>query len=229
MITALDVFRAAYATSKLNEPGRIADESGELLSILNTDLRGYFADGARTNRRFFLKKFATPFVAGTPSGSWPRPAGAEMVVRLEAGDAMGNTLVPGTEIADIPFDQRHIEPGKPAVYNLGQHWYAAGRGGDPVSGLLTVFASASPTPLVGIADAIDPLWPATFVPLLKWGIAIYLAQKDGGRDNEVTAFTAQQAKEYGRYLAYLEHETTTEVRSYGHAKQFTSPSVTPRK
>lgn len=226
--TALDVFRQAYATSKLNEAGRVADESGELLSLLNSKLRSYFADGARVNARFYAKKIEVAFVS--PSGGWPRPAAAEMILRLEAGGTMGATpsLTAGTEIVDLPFDQRHIEPGRPAVYNFGQAWYSRGTAIDPISGSMIVFASVRPTRLTSINERLDPLWPDACTPLLKWDIAIYLARKDGNRAAEVEAFSAERASEYESYLKYLQHETTTEVRSYGFNRPFNNPGVTPR-
>lgn len=226
--TAKDVFRMAYATSKLNEPGRIADESGELLSLMNSKLRSYFADGARVNARFYAKKIEVAFDA--PNGGWPRPAAAEMILRLEAGGTMGATpaLSAGTEIVDLPFDQKFIEPGRPAVYNFGQRWFTRGTAIDPISGNLVVFASVRPVKLTSIEEKIDPLWPDACTPLLKWDIAIYLARKDGNRDNEVAAFTAEREGEYGAYLAYLQHETTTEVRSFGFGRPFNKPGVTAK-
>lgn len=226
--TAKDIFRMAYATSKKNEPGRIADESGELLSLLNAKLRSYFADGARTNARFYAKQIAVGFDA--PNGGWPRPAAAEMILGLKAGGAMGATpaLTSGAEIVDLPFDQLHIEPGRPAVYNFGQRWFTRGTVLDPQSGNLFVLASVRPEIAKTINDRLDPLWPDACTPLLKWDIAIYLARKDGNRDNEVAAFTAEREGEYGSYLKYLQHETTTEVRSYGFNRPFNNPGVTPK-
>lgn len=224
--TALDIFRQAYATSKLNEAGRIADESGELLTLLNSKLRSYFADGARVNARFYAKKIEVGF----EGGGWARPAAAEMVLRLEAGGAMGANpaLTAGTEIIDLPFDQRHIEPGRPSVYNFGQRWYTRGNAIDPVSGSMIVFASVRPVKLATINDRIDPLWPDACTPLLKWDIAIYLARKDGNRGAEVEAFVSERGDEYATYLKYLQHETTTEVRSYGFNRPFNNPGVTPK-
>lgn len=230
--TAKEVLRMAYATSKLNEPGRIADESGELLTLINSRLRSYFADGARTNVRFYAKRLTVAFEAGSGGlgSGWSRPAEAEMIVRLEAGGAMGAVpnLALGTEIVDLPFDQKHIEPARPAVFNFGQRWYSRGLAIDPVSGDLVVFASVRPTKLTTLEQRLDPLWPDVCTPLLKWDVAIYLARKDGKREAEVEAYTAERATEYDSYLKYLVHETTTEVRSYGFGRSFNQPGTTPK-
>lgn len=348
MKTALQIFQQAYATSKLNEAGRIADESGELLTLLNELLRGYMAEGARVNRKFFGDRLtvqgdyidATPDApavaqqgaagataysyriiainsrgersmisaatqvadgnavltavnfnritwaavagadhyliirsasAGNPASTgligttddpdtltfddtgivataysnpaanettpgWRRPQTAEMIVRLEAGDGLETSadaaIAEGTEIADLPFDQRHIEPGKPAVYSFGQWWYPAGRAIDPEDGPLVVMAAAAPTELAAITEELPELWPESVGnPLLKWDLAIYLATKDdaAARASEITAFAAQRERAHAAFLAHIETESTTEVRSYGHGNRFTSPAVKPAK
>lgn len=227
--TALQIMQSAYATSRHNDAGRVADESGELLTILNRLLREYFAKGARVNRKWFGTISEVAFA----SGGWARPTTAEMIVRLEAGTGMQTAgavaIAAGTEIADVPFDQRHIEPGKPAVYSFGQVWKPRSLlAPDPVVGSLSVFASAAPTELATTATQLPALWPESANGILIFELAIYLATKDGERESEVVAFTAERDKAEKQYLEFLEHESTTEVRSYGHDNRFNSPSVKPR-
>lgn len=227
--TALQIMQSAYATSRHNDAGRVADESGELLTVLNRVLRDYFAEGARINRKWFGKKTSVALASGT----WARPVTAEMILRLEAGAGMQTAgavaIAAGTEIADVPFDQRHIEPGKPAVYSFGQLWYPRSAAApDPQAGSLSLFYSAAPTVLAATSDQLDALWPESQNGLLIFDLAIYLALKDGERANEVAAFTAQRDAAHAQYLAFLEHESTTEVRSYGHGNRFNTPSTSPR-
>lgn len=227
---AIDVFRMAYATSRHNEPGRIADENGELVTLLNELLASYHAEASRINRRFFGERFDVEYDGEV--GGWPRPERAEMVVQLKAGTGMktseGSPIDVGKDIVDLPYDQLHIEPGRPAVYSWGQVWYPAGRESDPVEGMLTVLASAAPEPLSDRDSNLPAKWPKTSVALLKWDIAIYLAVKDGDREAEVAAFREQRDREHARFLALVEHESITETRSYGHGGRFTPPGVRPR-
>lgn len=226
MTTALSVIQQAFATSRYNVIGRTA-ATPELLDMLNADLAAYFTEGSQLNRRFFGARVNVAF----DHGGWSRPARVGTIYRLEAGSAMptaGTPLTIGDEVIDLSFDQRTIEQGRPAVTNFGQQWITAGRAADPVSGTLVVFAAKLPTILTAETNELDPLWPDVGVPLLKWGLALYLAQKDGERDAEVAAFTAQQAIEKKRFLDFVTAETTTEIRDYGFGTSFAAPSITPR-
>jgi hypothetical protein len=215
MSTAREIIDAAYATSKLNQPGASASETGELLPFLNRSLRGLFAEGARVNRKIFGARFTQPFAGD----HWPRPVGAEMILRIEQN---------GVEVVEVPFDQRRAEPGKPAVYALGQKYYPAGGGVDPTNGALVFFYSTRPSEVATLAGNIDPLWPSQFDSLLILDMARYLATKDGGekRAQELAAFTAEYEREHGRFVAWLEHESTVEVKSYGHYNRINPPGVT---
>jgi len=227
--TANDLIRAAIATSRHNVRGETASDA-ELIALIGDLLDGYMDEGARVNRRFFGGRFTVGFDATV--GGWPRPAGVTMVAHLLAGEGMQTsgsvTIPPGTEIVEIPIDQRETERGRPAVYQWGQVWYPAGRESDPVAGELVVLGSRRATRPATVDDPIDPLWPEAHVPLLKWDLAIYLAQKDGEREAEVAAFTALRDQAHARYLAFLQAESITEVRDYGFGGVFPSPGVTPR-
>lgn len=227
MTTAIDILREAYATSRLNEAERIADESGELLTLLNDRLRYYMAMGARKNRTRFGGRLVSAYDAN--AAGWPIPQGAEMVLRLEAGSSMTSPVIAaGTEVALLPYDQRHIEPQKPAVYTLGAFVYPAGRAVDPGNGNLVFLTASAPAAIPTLTSPLPIAWPETFDSILKWEIAIYLAQKDGERDNEVAAFNAQLMKETTSFMDYVESLFLNETRSYGHGGRFTSPKVTPR-
>ena len=229
MATVNDLIRAAIATSRHNVRDETASDA-ELIALIGDLLEGYVDEGARANRRFFGARFSVPFDSDV--GGWRRPGDVTMVVRLEAGAGMvtaGSTVIAaGTEIVEIPLEQRDTEPGRPAVYSWGQFWYPAGRTPDPVSGELIVFGSRRAIRPVTVDDPIDPLWPQGHLALLKWDLAIYLAAKDGDRESEVAIFTALRDREYERYLAFLRAESITETRDYGHGTPFPAPRVTPR-
>lgn len=228
--TVEQLIRAAIATSRHNVRGETASDA-ELIALIGDLLAGYATEGARVNRRFFGERWEVEF--DDEAGGWPRPAEATMIVPpLRAGEGMqtadGDPIPVGTEIVDLAADQLDAEPGRPAVYSWGQVWRSAGRHGDPATGTLVVLGSRLPSRPVGVDDEIDPLWPEAHVPLLRWDLAIYLAQKDGEREDEVAAFTAQRDRAYARFLTFLEAESITEVRDYGFGGAFPAPGVTPR-
>lgn len=235
--TVREIIDAAYATSKKNQPGAIASETGELLALVNRSLRGFFAEGARHNRKIFGRRIVVDFDDGEERGGWPRPASAESVVRIEAGGdgdiptVGGGKIETGTQIVEVPFDQRNAEPGKPCVYSYGQIYYSAGKDNDPLpdSGTeLVFFCSMRPTTLTALEGAggvLDPLWPEQFNQLLILDIARYLAVKDGGREDEVAAFAQEYEREHQRFIEFLQHESTTEVKSYGHFNRINPPSI----
>lgn len=227
--TVNDLIRAAIATSRHNVRGGTASDE-ELVALIGDLLEGYFGEGALVNRRFFAGRITVDYDSSL--GGWPRPSGATTVVHLVAGEGMqtatGQAIALETEIVDLAFEQRTTELGRPAVYQWGQVWYPAGRGTDPAAGKLVVFAGMRPTLPAATEDTIDPLWPEAHNPLLKWNLAIYLAQKDGERQDEVDLFTRLRDEAYGRFIAFLKGESLTEVRDYGFGNSFPDPGVKPR-
>jgi hypothetical protein len=230
MSTGRQILDAAYATSKLNQPGTTASETGELLPLLNRSLRGLFAEAARVNRKVFAKSSTQP-VSGS---GWARPREAEMILRIEAGSGMslvgsGGGIAPGTLLTEVPFDQRNAEPGKPSLYSLGQVYQSVGRTGiDPATtGNLVFFYSSRPVTLDTLEQVLDALWPDQFDSLLVLEVAIYLARKDGGerRAQELAAFTAEFERERARFTSWLEHESIAEVKAYGHYNRINPPGV----
>ena len=205
----------AYAKSTKNKPGSIASESGELLQVVTRAMRGLFAFAARINPTFFAESAAVAFL----SPGWARPQTAEVVFRIE--DA---TFV---EVAVVPFDQRKAEPGMPAVYSYGQVYRPASAAApNPQAGSLTFFYAKRPTDPATLQSVLDPLWTEQFNELLVLEVAIYLALKDG-RNEEVPPLKEQRDRWAHLYLAFLEHETVNERRSYGHISRFNTKSLVP--
>jgi hypothetical protein len=220
MATPREIFDAAYGMSKLNQEGEVAGEAGELLPLLNRTLRGLFAEGARVNRRIFTQRLTVP----VSSGTWPRPAAAEVVLQIEGGSGSG---VEGTKVIEVPYDQQHVDLHRPAVFVLGQRYYSRGTPADPAGGSLIFYYSARPATVASLTAPIDPLWPSQFDQLLVLEVARYLAVKDGGekRAQEIAAFESEYQREHARYVAWLEHESTTEVKTHSGGARIAPPGI----
>lgn len=229
MATALDIIALAFAGSRENEPGRSAELSGEMLALLNELIPQYIGDGARVNTVWFAERITVDFA----DGGWARPEDAEMVLRLEAADdTVDDDAAPitaGDEIADLPYDQRQTELGRPAVYSLGRVWRPAGRAQlDPVAGSLDVIAVRHPAALATVDDDLPASWPAKQGnPVLKYELQKFLVMKEGGREAELPGVESQLARAKERYLNFLAHERITEVRTTGHGGAFGVPRATP--
>jgi hypothetical protein len=226
MSTPRKILDMAYGMSKLNEPEVTASETGELLPLLDRLLAGLFMEGSRINRKVFSRRADMPL----EGGSWARPAGATMVLQLEAGAGMTtltDPIPPGTVIGEVPFDQKRANRGRPSVYALGQRYYPAGNDADPVAGDLAFIYVGSPLPVLSLTAPLDPLLPDTFNGLLALEVALYLARKDGGerRAQEMAALSSELEREQARFVSWLESETAHEKRLYGHQIRVTPPGV----
>jgi len=131
-------------------------------------------------------------------------------------------------VTEVPFDDRRADRARPSVYMLGQVFYPAGNAGDPTGEPLIMFCSVLPAPLPTLASEIDPLFPEQFLRIVILDVAIYLAVKDGDRENEIAAFTTEREREQARYVEYLRHATTTLGRRWGHAGHVSTQPTTPQ-
>lgn len=212
-ITPQDLLTDAYAKSKKNQPGRIATESVELLGVVNRVIRTFFQIGVRVNPTFYGDEASVAF----SSPGWPRPVVAEMIYRIE--DA-------GAEVVVVPFDQKDAEAGLPAVYRMGQIFRTAGNPSDPTSGSLDFFYAKTPTDAATLTTNIDSMWPESYRELAVLEVAAYLAVKDE-REEEIAYLTSERDNWLRMYLAFLEHETVNERRSFGHISPFNTGSLAP--
>lgn len=212
--TAQDIVDAAMGRSLKNIPNQIATGATELLKTVNRAMDGLYAFAARVNPLFFADSLSVAYSAP----GWARPPQAESVFRIEDPSFV--------EVVVVPYDQRDAEPGKPALYRLGQVFRSAGNTNDPTSGNLTFFYSKRPTAPAALANTLDSLWAETFNELLSLEVAIYLALKDG-RAEEIQGLMADRDRWVTLFVAFLEHETANERRAYGHAQRFTGPSLIP--
>jgi hypothetical protein len=226
--TPQSLINAAYAKSLKNKANTIASESGELLQLVIRTIRSLYAAGARINPYFFSESANVAFSAP----GWARPEGAQLIYRIEAASSSPPTsITAGTEIAVVPFEAKATEPGKPALFRFGQIYRPVSASAtvapiSPQNGTLTFYYSRRPTDPASLAATVDPLWIEDFneIPILR--IARYLALKDG-RGDEVAGIDVELKEWAQQYVAFLEHETANEIRSYGHIGRFNAPSLVP--
>lgn len=224
--TPRDLINAAYAKSLKNKANTIASESGELLQLAIRTIRMLYAGAARVNPYYFSESAIVAF----NSPGWARPEGAQLIYRVEIGTGV-TSLVAGTECAIVPFESKAIEPGKPALFRFGQIFrpVSASATVAPISpqlGNLVFFYSRRPTTPASLDSTVDALWIEDFneIPILR--IARYLAIKDG-RSDELPGLEAELTEAAQGFIAFLEHETANEIRSYGHVGRFNTPSLVP--
>jgi hypothetical protein len=209
-----DILYGAYGRSLKNQPQFIATEATELTQVVYRAMRGLFAAAARVNPLYFGIAATTAYTAP----GWPRPSTAESIYRLE-------TLA-GTEVKVVPFDDRAAEPGFPTVYEFGQTYIPTLIGPVVGFGNLRAYFSKHPDLLTAITDYIDAMWPESFNELLILETAIYLALKDG-RETEIGTLVGERDRWAKLYFAFLEHETTNEVRRFGAHARFAVRGQSP--
>lgn len=214
--TPNDIFTAAYAKSRKNNPGVTATPA-ELLNLFVRVYPLFWTIAARINPAFFGKQDPVLFDGLTTMG-WPRPTDAESIFRIEDST--------GEEVIVVPFDERDADPYVPAVYEWGQVFYSAGNSLDPdeESGVteLTFWYSKIPDAVVSATEELEALWPEHFNELLVLELAIVLSLKDD-RNAEVGLLRQDRDAWLQRYIAFLEHATAAVVRSTGHTQRFQHP------
>ncbi len=214
-MTPEDILNDAYPKSKKFQPGKIVVETTEGLAVVNRVIRTMFQIGTRVNPHFFGDVAS---VAHNGTTGWPRPSAAEAIYRIENPG--------GAEVVVVPFDQRTIESGKPAVYRFGQVFRTAGNANDPTSGSLSFFFSKRPTDAATITTSIDPLWPEAYAELATLEVAAYMAAKDKLQE-ELSYFVSERDRWLRMFIMFLEHETMNERRAYGHIQSFNTGSLVP--
>jgi hypothetical protein len=198
--TARDIINAAYSRSTFNDPDKLATES-ELIGVIDRRMKQLYSIVARHNPLYFGASLAQPYSA--PAGGWPRPADAELVVRISNPG--------GGEVHIVPFDDREAEMA-PRVYQFGQVYRSVGATGDPAnSGSLTFFYSKRHKDLVSSESAtttnntLEASWPEQFNDLIVLHVARYLSTKDQ-RVEEVQVLMAEAAELMEVFLRHLAHE-----------------------
>lgn len=217
MSTPNEITTAALAKSRKNQPGVTASPA-EAFAQFKRTYPVFWTIGARVNPGFFgAKELLANDNESDPAG-WLRPSDAELVARLE---------IAGVELIVVPFDERDTDPLRPAVYEWGQEYFPAGNVNDPaLDADITAWFSKKPdTPADGDED-LEDLWPDNFDELLVLELAIVLALKDD-RDAEVGSLRVDRDIWLRRFVAHIEHQTISVVRSQGAAQRWQGPTFVP--
>lgn len=210
-MTPQDVLTDAYAKSKKNQPGKIANEAVELLGVVNRAIRAFFIYGARVNPYYFMGRSTVPFA----SGGWAAPLLAEAVFMIQKS---------GDEVIVVPIEDTAAETARAAIYREGQKYYGAGNTLDPTSGELVFIYSRTPTDAANLGATIDDAFPVSYNELPVLEVAIYLAIKDS-RDSEAAILVGERDSWLKLFLAHLEHADMNTFRRW--ENRFNLPSVMP--
>jgi hypothetical protein len=222
-VTPNEIFTAALAKNRKNQPGIIATPA-ELFSQFRRYYPVFWTIAARVNATFFGKIADVPFSVAL--GGWPRPDDAESIFRIEDD---------GGQVEVVPFDERDADPFTPAIYEWGQVFFPAGNALDPigtesvaesVEEALTFWYSKKPETPADADTELEALWPRAYDELLVLEHAIILALKDE-RAEEVAQLRPERDAWLRRFIAHLEHATVGVVRSTGTAQRYTAQSYVP--
>lgn len=197
-----DVIERGFARSFANKPGTIATSGPELVAVVNRAAQEMFAVAADEHPEAMGTIVPVQFV-GT---GWARPTGAETVFRIE--------LANGTEVFVVPYDDRTIEAGNPAIYHVGGVYYSAGNVGDPTSGQLNFFISPPAQAAVDATNTVDTRIPDTYMPVLEATVAEYLALKDD-RPQDAAAFMREKESWMVLWIRYLQRLNANQSKRTG--------------
>lgn len=204
------IFEQATGLSLRNRREAIANEPTEMTLVVNRLLTDAFLDAAAINpERFGLADDVAFLVA--PVGGWPRPARALSVYRVEGiSGSTVPTMANFTEISVVSERDLDADRWKPVIYERGGVFYPGRSALSPTGGSLRFLYARRPVLLAAdsnpSATEIDAGFPDEMVPLIVYGLALYLAQKDTRLDE---ANLLQQQYEQWRTLwqRYLEQGT----------------------
>jgi hypothetical protein len=218
-INCKQIIEAAYSRSTFNDPGKIATDK-ELIGVIDRYMRALYAQVARVNPDYFGDSAA---VAGS-SGTWARPAAAEVITRVETA---GNS-----EVNITPFKDRQAEVA-PRIYRYGPSYRTVGLTGDPgASDTLTFFFSKKhpnldPTLAAdNVANQLDATFPSQFFDLPVIRVGRYLAVKDG-RGGEVQMMDSEEASLMQILQLHLENQDAGMVSRFRQKPRLVAPTPEP--
>ena len=211
--TAQAIIDVAYGRSKRADPNAGDTTIEELLVKLDEIMGTYCQAGARINPDYFGKRIPVDFNEDT--GGWARPREAEAILRIE------NTS--GTEIANVPYEDRDAEAGT-AVYAYGRTYHPKDQTGP--SGQLVFYSAVRPAFTASAESEIDEIWPHGHETLLALELAMYIAAKDE-RADALALLAPQRDRQLLRFQNYMEHEDTTKRYRKSRAKKFSTGSLKP--
>ncbi len=208
-----DIYNGALAKSSKNETRNFS--VAEIILRINNRLNGIYEVAARVNPLFFAEKAAE----AETSGVWSRPEEALSIVKIE--DATPDPVI------IVPHDDQLAEPSKLCVYEFGQEFFAITNALGVPSGSLTFWYARRPTPVANLSPAtLDAQWREDFNELLILEIAIELDLKDG-RTAEAQEHKEDRNGWLVRFVSFLQHATSGEVRRFGHKRIININELTP--
>jgi len=228
MATVSDVLNIAFARDKRAQRNKSATDE-ELFRVLSEVMGRYFAEGQRVNLNWFIEEEPVPH-EDTVDG-WSRPENAESVRRIE--------LPSGEPVSVVPFDNKGVEPYKPAIYRVGRTYKRVpdanikGRkvktNPVPPNATLTFYYSRVPNRnrVTALATQLDEMWPDGHETLLGVELALYMARKDN-REEGQAALEAQRVEQATRFFKFLEHEDRTGVRPTEREDKWSVPVAMPQ-
>jgi hypothetical protein len=228
MATTLStIFEQATGLSLRNRREAIADEASELVMVVNRLMTDAFLEAAAINPERFGLVDDVAFLA-SPVGGWPRPARALSVYRIEGiSGSTSPAMANYTEIAVVPEHDLSADRWRPCVFERGGVFYSGRTTPSPVGGSLRFYYARRPLLLAAnstpSSTEIDSSFPDEMVPLIVYGVALYLAQKDN-RAEEIAVLTAQYGEWRALWQRYLE-QSTTAVRYRWAPRKSTTPAV----
>jgi len=208
-----DIYSGALAKSSKNEPGNFS--TAEIIVRINNRLNGIYEVAARVNPLFFAETAAEVEAAGV----WQRPEEALSIVKVE--DTTPDPVI------IVPHDDQQAEPSKLCVYEFGQEFFAITNALGTPTGNLTFWYARRPTPVANLTPAtLDAQWREDFNELLILEIAIELAAKDG-RSTDVATHKEDRNGWLARFVSFLQHSTSGEVRRFGSKRIINIEELTP--
>lgn len=200
-MTPEEIVVAAYGYSKKSQPSRIANEEQELRLLVGRVLQAVFAVAARVNWTYF----GNVSTGISYSSGWAWPSDVELVGRIErASDS--------AEVIPTGIGETDVQPGDPTVYQLGRK-YEPGANITTAEDLVLYYSRSPTLPPDFDSTDIDTAFPDQHLPLIILETALYLALKDGRRD-EMQALAGMRDAAALAFVQHLEHATVGIPRSH---------------
>lgn len=218
MSTAQSLIESAFARSTASDAGKLSTDL-EMINHLNRKFQSLFARYAASSGDNSLAK-STLVWAGGPPATVALPTDIVDIVKLETAASGRVYLIPARE-RDRTW---HLAP---ACFRVGNTLMSRGAlagvygaAADPVAAdVTTIYYKDAPATLSALSSTLDTRFPVRFEMLLIIDMALYLSQKDEGRQpSAMQALQAELAREEAAFaLAVGESNTGRESAHTGQA------------
>ncbi len=173
MTTVQQIIEGAWNSYSANDPGKLAQDP-ELIAHLNRVYQRTWPLIARARPDEFQSETTVVLGGSPPFATLPADVIDVLQVYTSAGARVN--LVPST-------DRTRTWQLPPCVYRRGMTLVSRFAALDPVAGhVLTLTVLDAPAALTALGSSLDARWPVRHVQLFVNELAVYLAVKDAGRD-----------------------------------------------